>query len=300
MIRRSEPAPLRIEDAMPDFWEFWAAATRRDREEQVTLFRTMVIERHPALYTAKVLLGDERSLEPALTNKIECFLDEAPARVDVMRRLAERLPFELAAHASRFLSTFPDFRYEGAVYLLVSLRSFDGAVRKVGGQPSLLFGVDEIARVHGEDARLTVLFDHELFHIYHAGVFPDWKLEPSPLWHSLWAEGLATHVSATLDAEAPTALILGQPADLEERARPMRAALARELLTKLDSLEKRDYADFFYGDIARTDMPPRSGYYIGLLIARSLAGGVALPDAARWGGEDLRKRIGHELERLSA
>ncbi len=216
-----------------------------------------------------------------------------------MRRLAERLPPELAAHARRFPSTFPDFRYDGAVYLLVSLRSFVGAVRKVGGQSSLLFGLDELARVHGEDARLTILFDHELFHIYHAGVFPDWDLEPSPLWHSLWAEGLATHVSATLDPEASTEMVLGQPPDFEERARPMLAALARELLTKLDSLEKRDYADFFYGGIERTDIPARSGYYIGLLIARSLAAGMALPDAARWGGEDLRKRIAHELERLS-
>ncbi len=284
---------------MSAFWEFWDGAAGRDRDDQAALFRTTVVERYPELYTAKVLLGDERPLEPTLTNAINCFLDEAPARVGVMRRLAERLPLELATHARRFLSTFPDFRYEGAVYLLVSLRSFDGAIRTVGGAPSLLFGIDEIARVHGEDARLTVLFDHELFHIYHAGVFPDWDLEPSPLWHKLWAEGLATHVSATLNPDTPAAAVLGQPPDLEERSRPMVAALARELRAKLDSVEQRDYADFFYGGIERTDIPARSGYYVGLLVARSLAAGVALSGAARWGGGDLRRRIAHELEGIS-
>jgi hypothetical protein len=59
----------------------------------------------------------------------------------------------------------PDFRADQPVYFTISMGTFDGAVRDVNGSNALLFGVDVIARLYGSTANLSVLFDHELFHV---------------------------------------------------------------------------------------------------------------------------------------
>jgi hypothetical protein len=73
----------------------------------------------------------------------------------------------------------------------------DGAGRDVGGRPSLVFGVDTIAQFWMPQT-LPIFLSHELFHRYHfqAAGFSDDLAERDLIWRSLWAEGLATYVSA--------------------------------------------------------------------------------------------------------
>ena len=62
------------------------------------------------------------------------------------------------------------------------------------GRTLCYLGVDVIARLYGSTANLSVLFDHELFHVYHRQVAPS-LFEGDELWKSLWIEGLAEYVS---------------------------------------------------------------------------------------------------------
>ena len=65
----------------------------------------------------------------------------------------------------------------------------------MNGTNALLFGVDLISRLHGSTANLSVLFDHELFHVYHRQVAPSLFRKGDEIWKRLWIEGLAEYVS---------------------------------------------------------------------------------------------------------
>jgi uncharacterized protein YjaZ len=63
-------------------------------------------------------------------------------------------------------------------------------------------------------------------------------------------------------------------------ARPMLPALAEELRANADSLDKNEYAAFFYGKNKRPDIPSRSGYYVGYRVVHIIATGHTLQQLA--------------------
>ncbi len=288
-----------VKDLTPTFWRFWDEARGKPQAEQLRLLREHVVATHPDVYTAEVLTLDTTlPLDEALAQRWPRFLAFAGKHLDTARGLSASLKEELPRYEERFRRTFPDLAYTGEVYFVASLGAFDGGTRQVKGRTALLFGVDVIAAVYGEKADLEAFFDHELFHLYHEQ-FPDPELEDT-LARALWKEGLATYVAGTLNPETPESLLFGLPVDLPERARATLPQLARELRTRLDSKSPEDYKTFFLGHSQRKDIPARSGYYVGYLVARERGRTPSRPELARLQGRPLRDAIDRVLRQFES
>ncbi len=245
----ADTATPHVIDVMPDFWRFWEEAQGKPVADQVKLFRETVVSKYPGLFGKGVIqLGGvpDPERDRALDERLAKYMAELPPQIPAMRKLSNQLGRSLQEYARGFQQEFPDYAAHTPIYFTLSLWQFDGATREVDGKTVLLFGVDEIARFHGADTDLKVLFDHELFHQYHGQVAPEFDADGAPLWMSLWEEGLATYVSRHMNPGASTQDALMFPHDLEERARPMLPQLARELLENMDSTSKDEYAAFFF------------------------------------------------------
>jgi hypothetical protein len=290
----SDATRCRVVDLMPPFWRFWDAAKDQPQSAQLLLFDEMVVKEHPEVYRESVLGVGSNEPGPRIAD----FLRGAPANIAAMRKLSDSLEGDLPLYLSDFQKAFPDFACQNPIYLLVSLGAFDGGVRAVNGYPALLFGVDVIARVHPQD-ELGALFDHELFHMYHRQITGMGGGRGDPLYRALWEEGLATYVSGVLNPGVSESAILGRPEDLAARAKPHLPQIARELVQNMDSTSPDLYQTFFLGDSARKDIPPRSGYCVGLLIARELGQGHSLQQLAKMNGESLRSTIRRMLQKMA-
>jgi hypothetical protein len=284
----------RVVNLMPPFWRFWDAAKDQPQSAQLQLFDEMVVKEHPEVYRESVLGAGSNGSGPRIAD----FLRSAPPNIAVMRKLSDSLEADLPLYLSGFQKAFPDFACQNPIYFVVSLGAFDGGVRSVNDSPALLFGVDVIARIHPEN-ELGALFDHELFHMYHRQITGMGGGSGDPLYRALWEEGLATYVSGVLNPQVSESAILGHPEDLAARTRPLLSAIAGELLRNMDSTSPDIYQAFFVVNSARKDIPPRSGYYVGLLIARELGQRYSLQQLATMNGESLRSTIGGMLQKMA-
>jgi hypothetical protein len=301
---RQEPAFSRIEvvDATTPFWNFWDAAQGKSTEERIPMFFEMVVSAHPELFDANVLqaaavVGDVK--QELARARVRAYLDDVVPYIPKMRQLSANIDSSFQAYANDFTDTFPDFAPKSRVYFTVAMFSFDGGTRPVGGKIALLFGIDGIARFQGSDANLKILFDHELFHQYHDQIAPELTDDDAPLWMALWEEGLATYVSQRMNPGSSVAQVLMFPPDLAGHAQPKLRALAQELMANLDSKEAAEYASFFYVRNDRPDIPPRSGYYVGYLVAAALGSNRTLQQLAALRGPELKTAVALELNHLA-
>jgi hypothetical protein len=148
---------------------------------------------------------------------------------------------------------------------------------------------------------------HELFHAHHYDVNAEMRRQantlfdeknPSPLYVNLWIEGLATCVSMSLDGDGSIERALMSerlPRDLP----PVLAAATRELAGKLDSRSLEDTRDFFWLGGERKDLPPRSAYAIGALVADDVLFRHGLDGALELSGDELRSEVARALATLS-
>jgi len=291
---------LSVIDTTPAFWRFWRSAAGRTDAVRVQRFLDAVVGSRPELFSATVL-GTGTALSGDVTQDphaiVGAYLHDVAPWIPAMRRLSATLHRDLGAYAQDFAATFPDFAPVSPVYFTVSLFSFDGATRDVEGKTALLFGIDGIARFHAPGANLKVFFDHELFHQYHDQLQPATD-DDTPLWGSLWEEGLATWVSLQMNAGSTEADALMSPT-LGAAAQALLPALARELLQNFDSTDRKEYAAFFHGRNDRPDLPPRCGYYVGYRVAQRLAAGRDLAQLARLQGPGLADEIRSALQDLA-
>ena len=121
-----------------------------------------MIARLPELYTRGVLGTDDSrqldeeavaALSAALRNRLHA------------RQVVETLTTEIPGCIVRFRKSFPDFKCDFPIYLMISLGHMDGAGRVVGASPALVLGVEVIDRIE-TPAQMPVFFAHELFHRY--------------------------------------------------------------------------------------------------------------------------------------
>jgi hypothetical protein len=75
--------------------------------------------------------------------------------------------------------------------------------------------------------------------------------------------------------------------------------VAADLLGRLDSSEKSDYARYFLGG-QTLDIPPRSGYYLGYLVASEAGKTRSLEELAALPPPEVRSLEEKELRRLAA
>jgi hypothetical protein len=104
----------------------------------------------------------------------------------------------------------------------------------------------------------------------------------------------------TAIAVAADALVL--PRDLEQRAEPLTARMASELLAGLDGMDEELFSRYFTTN-PKTDrhgIPPRAGYYVGYVVARRLAARHTLAELVHLRGEPLHSAIADTLRELAA
>jgi hypothetical protein len=292
----------RIVDATPPFWRFWQEARDEAPEAAARRFRAVVVAAHPPLFAPTVIGRDPSQRRDDLDERLPAFLADLPPRIAVMRRLSDSIARELAAHDRAFRAAFPDMKWAGTVYFTVSLDAFDGAMREVDGRMALLFGIDKMAKLHGDQIDLAPMFHHELFHTYHFDVNPPPDLPddaPRGLLEPLWSEGLAVYVARRLNPRA-TARQLLLSDELIAATDARLPALAAELRKNLDLSTPETYRDFFLGAGKRDDVPRRCAYYIGLKVVEKVAVDRDLPALARLRAAPLRQAVDDALARLAA
>ena len=283
---------------MPRFWRYYEQAHDKDPATQARLYQELVVAGAPHLYSPYVLSLDTPGLsfEEALTRRLTMVKERLEPHYDNVRKLSATLEQDLPRYDARFRREFPDMAYTGKVYFLNALGTFDGAVRELEGQTTLLFGVDMIAFIYGPGPEAEALFDHELFHIYHGQFFH--SLGEDAVWESLWREGLATYVAERMNPNATRKTIFGLPEDMPDRAQAALPKLAGLLREKLDSKEHADYDTFFAGAKEGREIPSRSGYFVGYQVAKKLAGDRSLAELAHLHGPELREAIRGALVEL--
>ena len=289
-------ASCRVIDAAADFWPLTKHLAEATPAEQAAAFRTDVIARFPELYTRDVLgTSDSRRFDE------EAVAALAAARKNRMhaKQTEQTLMREIPGYVARFSKSFPDFRCNFPIYLMISLGHMDGAGRVVGASPALVLGVDTIDRIE-TPAQMPVFFAHELFHRYNYRVagFSDDPGDRQPIWRTLWAEGLATYVSAELYPDHPLSDAMIFPPDLAERAAPQIEKLARGLRDN-DAPNPGLYAKYFETNSAQSGIPARAGYYVGYRIASLAAREYSLYQLAHLRGSALRRDINRWLDELA-
>jgi hypothetical protein len=218
-----------------------------------------------------------------------------------VRRLSARFPALWQAHAARFRLMLPDAADDAPVTVLPSFYYFDARVRMWRDRIALFVGLDGVVALHGADADLGILLDHESFHLYHHRVNPT-LLFPAgdPLWLGIWKEGLAVHASALLNPEATRLRVLLGDATLAAMGPEVIVRVAAELPPLLDATGTAVRARYLsYG--YRGDIPARSGYVLGLIIAqRAAAQGRDLAALARLPASEAEALVRREVAALAA
>lgn len=214
-----------------------------------------------------------------------------------MRKLTKEIESNLRNFDRSFRQAFPSFSWAGKVYFTVSVDAFDGAVRRVNSEMALLFGIDEIAKLHGAAASLEPLFHHELFHMHHGHVNPSPK-DDRTLLYPLWNEGLAVFVAKKLNSKATWAqLVLSD--EMVRQGTRLLPTLAKELRPHLKGSTEEYYRDFFLGAGKRQGIPNRVGYFVGFRVVQEVAKDRTLNELVSLRGKELFSAVDSVLARFA-
>lgn len=256
-------------------------------DARVRIFKERILYPYPELYDEGYFTVDDPH--------VAWYLSRLLPKVLAIRQFETALERSLPSYESAFESAFPNFQQNTiTIYLMPSLAVFDGMTRDVQGKHALLIGIDNFAQ---EDLPMGVFIDHEMFHIYHHEINPQFfptssenDLYEYGLYRQLWAEGLATYVSAKLNPTASKAEVLAS-ADLANLQPSGTRYLACNMEAALDSTDAAESALFFDEDRHPKGLPSRGGYYIGYLVASQLGKSSTLAQLDGLNGERLENDI---------
>lgn len=288
-------APFAIHDLTPEFWRFWEAAQNQPVEQQEKLWQQLYVAPHKAVFDD--LAGPCKAVyEPAWARAR--FFPGLPGVVPQIREMVAGLARQLDEANGRFLKTFPDMRWSGDVYVMVSGFCFNGRAQMIQGRSALLFGVDAAVGLGQKD--LIPVMQHELFHRYHRDYFEFEGSSGYPLWATLWAEGMATYVSELLNPSASDTDLGNVPLGMVQQVDNRRDELAAAFLQRFESTSEKD-ATVWFNDIHSKDplVPPRGGYQLGALVARELSKQDSIQTMAHWSQVEAKPRVRAALERIS-
>jgi hypothetical protein len=291
------------QNLMPEFSEFVATTGELAPPARAAAFVERFVAKHPDFYSEqlfgtreKLLERAERLFDPQRAPK---FQGTRPITLDDVLATGRSITADYALMDATFRKAFPDYRCETPITFGISLYMFDGNQSSdAPGKSQMRFGVEMISALHPA-RELPAFFHHELFHIYQAQVLgaevPSGAQEP--VWWSLWNEGLASYVSWKLNPTLIAPEIFWSPRDMEAQLQPKLAEAARLLLIDLDGHE--GYRRWFMGGSNPPDLPSRSGYYLGYLMAKQLDRGD-LAALARMPPKQVQREARKFLESLAA
>lgn len=292
--------PFSVVDAMPTFWKFWNTTIEQPADQRVRAFFDTVVASYPDLFhhglIASGALTDLGSV-PEVQARVAKYLQDVSPLIPAMRHITITIRDDFPRFVQEFSATFPDYAPSTAVYFSVSLFGFSGALLVSGENTGLYFGVDELARIHGSSGNLKVIFQHELFHQYHYQIAPE-IADNRAAWAFMWEEGLATYVSRRMNPGTTADQVLVTPDRLSELAQPFLANLARRLRDIADSTNPNDYIELFTAERTPSDIPARSGYFVGYRVAEKLAATRSLIELVHLRGTELKLAVMSALKDL--
>lgn len=182
---------------------------------------------------------------------------------DDVRILSNGLSRLYADHVRKFRQTFPAFDPSASVIVLPSLFGFDAHVSHVENETPLFIGPDGVVRFHGPKADLSVLLDHESFHLVQNKAVPEFLMPSSPpVWVRLWLEGCAVYASAVLNPSASRLHVLLDQKRIAAASPDELRGYAGDMLSALESTDDADHERFFSYRPAG-DQPAMTGYLVG-------------------------------------
>lgn len=279
---------------MDDFWKFWEKGEKADIPTRTKLFREIVINPHKEIFLGFTGEISDEDFAP--------YFKAMPKFVPKLRKITDKLDKDLPAQLAKFKETFPDMSWNGTVVFMPNFGQTDSGGGAINGKGYQIFGVDTIAFEYGENADLSVLFSHELFHLYFGQFHPELGKNREkgeiPLYLLIWNEGLATYASQKLNPKATVdQLFLTNPTAKESA--PILPKLAKKVLGNFDSGEKEIWQPFLAAQKISDEIPPRSGYYVGYKIAEELGKKMSLQKLAELTGKDLQKKMKQVLAKLA-
>jgi len=287
---QAAPADLELVDLTPAFTRAWEATATLSDAERPAAFRASFAP--TGFYPREALAGPAAArFDQRLLRGLKAYPEQRPAIEGVSRS------FEAMFRAAKpsFEARFGPMRGYPPVYLLHSLGEFDGGTRTIAGRTTLLFGADMIARYHAGDD-LQPFFHHELFHLFHQRTFD----ECAQAWCSLWTEGMAVYVAATLNPKATDSeLLLVQPEPIRPVVDANRKVAICAAVARLESTADADLQALFSFGRLSPDLPPRFGYYVGYLAAAELGKTRSLTELAALDRATVRPLLERTLRSLA-
>jgi len=255
-----------LTDLTPEFAAFADNSAALPDDERVRAFHARFDPVLPGYFNNKG--ASQSQFDTAIASHLRAFAAEKAKFTATAASFREA--FERGQR--HFKQSFPDYRLTLPVFLVHSMGIQDGGTRTLNGRTILFFGADVIARIHDEST-IGPFLDHELFHAYHRRAFPGCQ----ELWCSLWKEGMATYVAARLNPGATDRqLLLTIPRPIAPEVEPRLAEAMCEVAAKFHSASEDDYGALFLGRAKPGKFPPRYGYYIGYLLAKSIGKTMSL------------------------
>jgi hypothetical protein len=119
---------------------------------------------------------------------------------------------------------------------------------------------------------------------------PPYAAGRAKLYQVLWLEGLAVYTSKLLNPSAPDKeVLLSEHVAAAVKARWPQ--LGADLRDHLDSSRKADLDRYLFDGDSGKEIPRRTGYFIGMLVAERLAKEYAYAKLYRLAGPKLRQEI---------
>ncbi|HSN18583.1 MAG TPA: hypothetical protein VLV87_10290 [Gammaproteobacteria bacterium] len=273
------------------FETFWKAAQGQPFERQEALWDSLIEQPRQELYDQVVWeKRDNTQWQKDKTLGLKYRFAKYPAISGQIPEATRALETQIPLQVARFRKLFPDASAKPrvAVVLAPDFDSKSGVM--ADGKPVLALAIDTLIL---EKADLSILFPHELFHLYDAmrtGISNDGVMPDTQLTLPLFEEGFATYVSTLVSPGKPDAQYLFQndlgalpPTRLPDAAR--RFLQTADQPTLDPAHHSMNYARWFEGNITayQKDLPNRSGYWLGLNLVRQMAKSHTLNEMAAWG-----------------
>jgi hypothetical protein len=271
------------------FDAFWKVARDRPFDEQEAAWDRLIEQPRHDTYASVVWESRDNSRwKEEKDQLLRQRFAEYPRISGQISATALSMQSAIRIQVTEFRKLFPDAPARLPVQLLLA-PNFDAKSGVLsGGAPVLVFSVDTLLL---ENADMSILFPHELFHLYHAihaAIDNDGVMTGADLTLPLFAEGLATYVSSVLSpGHSDGALLLQEslgaiPVDrLPE--------LARRYLSDADdkavnALGPKRFGRWFMGAKKpyQPDVPNRAGYWLGLNLIRQLRQQFTVQEMASW------------------
>jgi len=276
-------------DLLPGFWPIYDAGRNEPVEARARALIAGYFQPHVAVHQGagigRVDLGRWLTIFDPIADEV--------------RRLSTAFPRIWREQVERFRRHLPDAASDAPVTILLSFLNFDARVRLWRDRFALFVGLDGVVHIHGRDADLGVLLDHECFHLYHHQVNPSLILPGGDtVWLGVWKEGLAVYACGVLNPGISRQRMLLGDAELASITPEMIRKVARELppvLAGTDGPTRARYLSYGY----RGDIPARSGYAMGLVIAERVARGRDLAALARIPASEIETLVRGEIAALA-